>query len=278
MHTPFAGQSPLLLEQQPPQVHCSTWTPWLAYDFLDLLESTPPETSSSSSSSSPSFPGPHLPEIDVAPGAASTSASALAASPSPSSPPRSPRSTSSGSISQQVELVEVEYLDAYRDNVGMCVVNERGLVFAARRVDDPKGTWQMPQGGIDKGEDAKEAALRELEEETGIKASRVKFVGEVDEWLAYDFPTSVKQKLAKRAAKKKAFKKVVFKGQKQKWFLLKFDGSDSDIDLIARGEEHREFSEWCWVPLDHLSTQIVHFKKEVYEEVSKSFCPLIQDL
>ena len=188
--------------------------------------------------------------------------------------------------------VEVEYLDKYRNNVGMCVVNNEGLVFAARRVDDPTGAWQMPQGGIDAGEEAREACLRELEEETGINPKCVEFVGEIEDWLAYDFPTSVKQRIAnayvqrvtksssgkikKIEEKKHVFKKKVYRGQRQKWFLLKFVGQDSDIDLVARGETHREFSEWCWIPLDQLSQQIVFFKKEVYEQVSEHFCPLIE--
>ena len=80
----------------------------------------------------------------------------------------------------------------YRRNVGLCVVDEStGLVFAARRVDDSKGTWQMPQGGIDAGEEPREAALRELEEETGIRPGSVRFVAEMSDWLCYDFPTSV---------------------------------------------------------------------------------------
>ncbi|QDZ26114.1 RNA pyrophosphohydrolase [Chloropicon primus] len=190
------------------------------------------------------------------------------------------------------DCIEVEYLQKYRKNVGLCVLDERtGLVFAARRVDDDSRAWQMPQGGIDRGEDPRLAALRELEEETGIKPGRVEFVAEVDEWLAYDFPTSVKERIAtayvKRVVAKKGvttvtkeerkrFKKKVFKGQKQKWFLLRFTGDASDIDLAARGEENREFSEWCWMPLSEMPHQVVHFKKEVYEQVSLHFCPIIE--
>merc|ERR1711924_234331 len=115
------------------------------------------------------------------------------------------------------DIIEVEYLQKYRKNVGLCVLDEStGLVFAARRVDDDSGAWQMPQGGIDRGEDPREAAARELQEETGISPDHVEFVAELDGWLHYDFPTSVKQRIKKR------FKKKVYRGQKQKWFLLRF--------------------------------------------------------
>mmetsp|Transcript_1839 Transcript_1839/g.5194 ORF Transcript_1839/g.5194 Transcript_1839/m.5194 type:complete len:303 (-) Transcript_1839:356-1264(-) len=165
-----------------------------------------------------------------------------------------------------------QYLSEYRRNVGLCVVDEStGLVFAARRVDDSKGTWQMPQGGIDAGEEPREAALRELEEETGIRPGSVRFVAEMSDWLCYDFPTSVKSK--------------TYLGQRQKWFLLKMNTEalraegksfEDAIDLAARGEEHREFSEWCWMPLDRIAEQIVYFKRDVYESVAKEFSPLIK--
>jgi putative (di)nucleoside polyphosphate hydrolase len=179
--------------------------------------------------------------------------------------------------------IKVEYLEEYRNNVGLCVVNREGKVFAARRVDDPTGAWQMPQGGIDKGEFARDSALRELEEETGIPSQLVEIVAEAEDWLAYDFPTSVRERIAKRFVKKhhtngnssKKFRKKVYKGQRQKWFLLRFTGAEADIDLASRGEEHREFSEWRWIALQNLPQQVVPFKRLVYEQVTDQFCPLI---
>lgn len=199
---------------------------------------------------------------------------ASSSSPSPSTVPAAipplrpaPKKGKKGGRPQLPDFIEeVEYLKTYRPNVGLCVVHEtKGLVFAARRVDDDSGAWQMPQGGIDKGEEPRTAALRELEEETGIKPEHVEVVGELDEWLSYEFPTSVRKK----------FKKKVYRGQTQKWFLLKFTGAEEDIDLAARGEEHREFSEWCWLPLGQVSTEVVHFKREVYRQVNLKFAPAI---
>ena len=198
-------------------------------------------------------------------------------------------------------IIEIEYLQSYRANVGVCLVKQSNpeLVFAARRVDDDSGAWQMPQGGIDAGEDARAACLRELEEETGIAPKHVEVIAESSDWLAYDFPTSIKQRMADtfvtrvkgrgagsggssggnaKPRRKKNFRKKVFKGQRQKWFLCKFTGDDGDIDLAARGEEHIEFSEWRWMPLSELPSQIVHFKQDVYAQVHDQFAPRIKDL
>ena len=129
--------------------------------------------------------------------------------------PQLPDLSSQPSTSESSEK-ETLFLDSFRKNVGICVLDENtGMVFAARRCDDNTGAWQMPQGGIDEHEDPAVAALRELEEETGISPECVEIVGEVEDWLTYEFPTSVRTKIARRS------KKIVFRGQTQKWFLLR---------------------------------------------------------
>eukprot|EP00195_Chlamydomonas_chlamydogama_P013623 CAMPEP_0202894208 /NCGR_PEP_ID=MMETSP1392-20130828/3656_1 /ASSEMBLY_ACC=CAM_ASM_000868 /TAXON_ID=225041 /ORGANISM="Chlamydomonas chlamydogama, Strain SAG 11-48b" /LENGTH=188 /DNA_ID=CAMNT_0049578827 /DNA_START=400 /DNA_END=962 /DNA_ORIENTATION=- len=145
------------------------------------------------------------------------------------------------------------------------MVNRQGLVFAAQRVDDSKNTWQMPQGGIDEGEDPAAAALRELQEETSVSSARI--VGEIDEWLSYDFPTKVREKLYGPWTR--------YKGQKQKWYLIQFYGSDGEINLET---EHKEFKAWAWKPLEELPQSVVEFKADVYSRVAERFGPLIQQL
>lgn len=120
----------------------------------------------------------------------------------------------------------------------------------------------MPQGGIDKGEAPDVAALRELQEETGVHANKVEIIGEIDEWLTYDLPPD----LLGRALKGK------FRGQKQRWFAMRFLGKDSDIDLAA--DAHQEFSDWRWVPLAEITDLIVPFKRHIYERIVTSFSPL----
>ena len=130
--------------------------------------------------------------------------------------PQLPDLSSQPSTSESSEKEKEFFVDSFRKNVGICVLDENtGMVFAARRCDDNTGAWQMPQGGIDEHEDPAVAALRELEEETGISPESVEIVGEVEDWLTYEFPTSVRTKIARRS------KKIVFRGQTQKWFLLR---------------------------------------------------------
>lgn len=134
----------------------------------------------------------------------------------PQLPDLSSRGQSLPSTSEKEKESSTLFVDSFRKNVGICVLDENtGMVFAARRCDDNTGAWQMPQGGIDKHEDPAVAALRELEEETGISPECVEIVGEVEDWLTYEFPTSVRTKIARRS------KKIVFRGQTQKWFLLR---------------------------------------------------------
>lgn len=151
-----------------------------------------------------------------------------------------------------------------RRNVGICVCNRHGLVFAARRLDDTEGSWQMPQGGIAPPENPLMAARRELLEETGMHS--VTFLAQIDQWLDYEFPTTVRDTLPWTR----------YRGQTQKWTLYRFDGEESQIDLELHGK--REFSEYCWMPIEELPRNVVSFKRPVYEQVAKHFAPIIQRL
>lgn len=146
----------------------------------------------------------------------------------------------------------------YRPNVGVMMINGAGGVWVGQRKDRYEDAWQMPQGGIDRGEDAYEAALRELEEETGVSRDLVELVAETDGWLTYDLPHEVVPE----------FWGGKFRGQEQKWYLLRFTGSDDQVNIET---EHQEFSAWCWQPVDHLVEKIVPFKREVYAQVVEAF-------
>ena len=153
----------------------------------------------------------------------------------------------------------------YRPCAGMMVFNRAGLVFIGRRTDGPEHVdathvWQMPQGGIDEDEDPYKAALRELHEETNIRS--VKKLGEIGEWLTYDLPPH----LVGIAFKGK------FRGQKQKWFALRFLGADADVNL--RAHQPQEFDDWKWVKLAEVVDLIIPFKRAVYEQVVKEFAAL----
>ena len=151
---------------------------------------------------------------------------------------------------------------AYRPCVGMMLVNTKGHVFVADRSDIKESAWQMPQGGIDEGETAQAAAWRELAEEVGT--DRAELVAESKAWLTYDFPAD---------QIKKAWKGR-YRGQRQKWFLFKFTGTDDDIDLDAH---NREFDKWKWVEPKTLPDLIVPFKRALYENVLIEFSePLSQ--
>jgi len=142
----------------------------------------------------------------------------------------------------------------YRRGVGIVLVNERGKVFVAERLDTP-GAWQMPQGGIDEGETPRETALRELHEEIGT--NKAKIIGVTRAWLRYDLPEHM---LGKWNGK--------YRGQEQKWFLMRFTGTDADINLDG---EHPEFGTWKWLPFTHLPRVIVGFKREIYKQVVTAF-------
>ena len=138
------------------------------------------------------------------------------------------------------------------------LVNSKGEVFVGQRVDRDSDAWQMPQGGIDKGESPREAALRELKEEVGLDAEDVEILAESREWLSYDLPAHLVPKVWGGK----------FRGQTQKWFLMRFEGSDEAIDLDYH---HREFSTWCWVHPDRLPALIVKFKRPIYERLLQEF-------
>lgn len=144
----------------------------------------------------------------------------------------------------------------YRPSVGIMLLNVRGDVLVARRNDVADEAWQMPQGGIDPGEEPRAAALRELKEEIGT--DKVEIVAESDGWLRYDLP----QELRGRGRHKR------WRGQRQKWFVMRFTGADSDIDLDT---EHPEFSAWKWVAVRELPGLVVSFKRQVYVELLRKF-------
>jgi putative (di)nucleoside polyphosphate hydrolase len=135
------------------------------------------------------------------------------------------------------------------------LINDAGGIFTAERIDMP-GAWQMPQGGVDEGESLKEAALRELEEETSIPRSAVTTLNQTNDWIMYDLPGHL---LGKVWGGK-------YRGQKQHWFLLRLDGDEALINLDT---DHPEFSRWKWSNADELIAEIVSFKRDVYEAVVK---------
>ena len=145
----------------------------------------------------------------------------------------------------------------YRPCVGVMLANAAGLVWVGRRIDTPDG-WQMPQGGIDDGEGAAAAALRELHEEIGT--DRAEIIAESKEWYRYDLPPHLLGKAWKGR----------YRGQEQRWVLLRFTGSDADIDIAT---EHPEFDAWQWVAPGALCDLIVPFKRAVYEQVVAEFRP-----
>ena len=146
----------------------------------------------------------------------------------------------------------------YRRNVGVMLANGAGHVFVGQRYDSEVPAWQMPQGGIDAGESPREAALRELVEETGVSPDLVTVEAETDGWLSYDLPHDIVPRIWKGR----------YRGQEQKWFLLRFHGSDDQMNIAT---EHPEFSRWCWLPADQVLDQIVPFKRPVYEQVIAAF-------
>ncbi len=159
------------------------------------------------------------------------------------------------------EAAAIRYgLDAhYRPGVGIMLFDPRGHVFVGRRIGNARRAWQMPQGGIDDGEDARDAAIRELREEIGT--DRAEFLAESQRWLRYDVPPAAAEAAWGRH----------WRGQQQKWFAMRFTGTNADIDVAT---PHPEFSAWRWVPPARLPRLIVSFKRKVYEEVVSEFTAL----
>ncbi len=139
-----------------------------------------------------------------------------------------------------------------RNGVGIVVLNNKNEVFVAKRIDNPKNYWQMPQGGVDDGEDFLTAAYRELEEETSIK--NVKLIKEIDGIMTYELPDHLLGIIWKGR----------YKGQKQKWFLMRYLGDDKDINIKTKKPE---FLEWKWIDIDMITDVAVDFKIHVYEEI-----------
>ena len=156
--------------------------------------------------------------------------------------------------------------NGYRPCAGAVLFNADGKVFMGRRADqesDAAFAWQLPQGGIDPGEAPEAAARRELWEETGIRS--VTLLAEAPDWLTYDFPPTV---LGKKFNK--------YKGQAQRWFAYRFDGTADEVNLEAAG--HAEFSTWDWRPLKDIPRLIVPFKRPVYEAIVQAFQPIVWEI
>jgi putative (di)nucleoside polyphosphate hydrolase len=160
----------------------------------------------------------------------------------------------------------------YRPCVGVTLINRDGRVFVGRRSEGPEHidethVWQMPQGGIDPGEEPFACALRELYEETNVRS--VEHLGEIEEWLAYDIPRDIVGQAWQGR----------YRGQRQKWFALRFAGEDTEIDIASPGGgAHKpEFIAWRWEPIENLPELVVPFKRPVYERVVEAFRPLIRE-
>lgn len=144
----------------------------------------------------------------------------------------------------------------YRPGVGIMLLNQKNLVFVAKRIDMTSEAWQMPQGGIDEGETPMDAALRELGEETGTHKAIL--LAESRDWITYDLPEELIPKIWGGR----------FRGQRQKWFAMRFTGSDRDINIATKDPE---FSEWKWVPMQTLPDIIVPFKRDMYQALVDEF-------
>jgi len=148
----------------------------------------------------------------------------------------------------------------YRAGVGIMLLNADGLVFTGQRLDSKLEAWQMPQGGIDPGEEPRTTAFRELAEETGI--TKAEIIGESREWLYYDLPDELIGTIWRGR----------YCGQRQKWFAMRFLGTNADVDIAT---EHAEFRSWRWSTLPELSAMIVPFKRDLYAAVLAEFAGLI---
>ena len=146
-----------------------------------------------------------------------------------------------------------------RIGVGIILLNHENNVFVGRRIDNPKNSWQMPQGGVDQNENFLQAAKRELEEETSIKS--VKLIKELDGWFKYDLPNYLLGKLWDGK----------YRGQKQKWFVMKFLGKNDEINVKT---QNPEFFDWKWIKLSKLPEIAVHFKSDIYKKIKDELISL----
>jgi len=147
-----------------------------------------------------------------------------------------------------------------RRGVGIVVLNTKNQIFIAKRIDNPKNFWQMPQGGIDKGEEFYQAALRELEEETSIK--NVELIKEIKKFTTYHLPDHLLGIIWKGK----------YKGQKQKWFIVKFNGDEKEININTKNPE---FLDWKWVNIENLTDEVVKFKLHVYKQIKEEIKKVI---
>ncbi len=150
-----------------------------------------------------------------------------------------------------------------RNGVGVILLNNQNKVFVAKRIDNPKNYWQMPQGGVDKDENYFEAAIRELKEETSIE--NVSLIKEIDQMTTYELPRSLLGIIWKGK----------YKGQKQKWFLMKFIGNESEINLNTKNPE---FLDWKWINIDELTEVVVKFKLHVYKKIKEDVKQILSSL
>lgn len=163
-------------------------------------------------------------------------------------------------MSLKKEKVEASELP-FRQGVGMVIVDKNNRVFVGKRIDSKVNGWQMPQGGIDLGETPSSAALREMEEEIGSNKGRI--IAESKKWYSYRVPNFLIPKLWNGQ----------YCGQRQKWFLIRFTGKDSDININT---ETPEFDQWKWVELDQLLVDIIPFKLKLYQQVIQEFKPILE--
>ena len=147
-----------------------------------------------------------------------------------------------------------------RSGVGIVVLNEKNQVFIAKRIDNPKNFWQMPQGGVDKGEEYYDAAIRELKEETSIKT--ISLIKEIDGLTTYLLPNYLVGIIWKGK----------YKGQKQKWFIVRFNGEEKEININTKNPE---FLDWKWVNIDDLTNEVVEFKAHVYKQIQRELYKII---
>ncbi|MBI3438004.1 MAG: RNA pyrophosphohydrolase [Proteobacteria bacterium] len=157
-------------------------------------------------------------------------------------------------------MTEAKDPKSFRPNVGLALFHREGPVLLGKRVGtEGPYQWQMPQGGVDRGEKPRDAAYRELEEEVGVTPAHVDLLEEAEDWLYYEFPTELRKKLRQRGR---------YVGQRQKWFAFRFKGRDADVRLDAHSPE---FSDWRWAALESTPGLVIPFKRATYEEVARRF-------